>query len=31
MLDMQQNEVKTNKTAFHNVVLIGIKPVNKLS
>ena len=29
MLEKQQNEAKTNKTAFRNVVLIGIKPVNK--
>ena len=31
MLDVQQKEAKTNKTAFHKVVLIGIKPVNKWS
>ena len=29
MLDIQQNEAKTNKTAFHNAILIGIKPVKK--
>ena len=29
MLDIQQNEAKTNKTAFHKVVLIGIKPEKK--
>ena len=31
MLDIQQNEAKTNKRAFHNVVLIGIKHVKKWS
>ena len=30
MLGIQQNEAKTNKTAFQNVVLIEIKPVKNM-